>query len=102
MQPEPTPRLSFFDDDDLNIRFDFVKPDKNHLKYLNSPPSIKDPLSRFPTNSEPSQNGFYALHTKLLAFYEVKDLLFHIFNLLFRTLLMSKHQHLFLILVILD
>jgi len=63
-------RTSFFDDDDLNIRFEFVKPEKTHFKYLTTQPIVKGPLTRHSSNLEPSDKGLYALHTRVLAYYE--------------------------------
>ena len=67
MQSETSARTSFFDDDDLNLKFEFVKPEKSHLKYLNVSPSLKTALTRADT----SEKGVYALHERILAFYEV-------------------------------
>jgi len=66
MQSESSARTSFFDDDDLNLKFEFVKPEKSHLKYLNTSPTIKSALTRADT----SERGVYALHERILAFYE--------------------------------
>ena len=71
MQNENNPRTSFFDDDNLNLRFEFVKPEKSHYKYLNSPPVFKSVLARQLTNSDNTEKGLYVLHNRILALYEV-------------------------------
>jgi serine/threonine protein kinase len=63
-------RSSFFDDDDLNIKFDFRKPEKRDQKDLNLPPTAKDNLIKQSPGSSSSQPGYYALHNRTLAFYK--------------------------------
>jgi hypothetical protein len=39
---ENNSRSSFFDDDDLNIKFEFRKPEKRDQKELALPPTVKE------------------------------------------------------------
>ncbi len=43
---ENNSRSSFFDDDDLNIKFEFRKIEKRDAKDLGNPPICKDGLTR--------------------------------------------------------
>ena len=72
MQSEPKSRVSFFDDDDVSIQFAFKKPEKIHQKDLETPPTLKDNLSKQVSESNsPPQQGTYALHNRTLAYYKV-------------------------------
>jgi len=70
MQSDSSARTSFFDDDDLNLKFEFVKPEKSHSKYLVLSPGAKSSLTRADT----SEKGFYVLYERILAYYEVPTL----------------------------
>jgi hypothetical protein len=74
-------RTSFFDDDDLNITFEFRKPEKKDAKDLNSPPTLRDVLTRQNANSSTGQQGYYALHNRLLAYFKVRIVLFRKFTM---------------------
>ena len=67
MQSDSSARTSFFDDDDLNLKVEFVKPGKSHSKYLILSPGAKSSLTRADT----SEKGFYVLFERILAYYEV-------------------------------
>jgi len=66
-------RPSFFDDDDLTIRFEFRKPIKGHQKELNQPATVRNHLIKQLPNSTNQFEGFYALHNKLLVHYKTKE-----------------------------
>jgi hypothetical protein len=68
-------RTSFFDDDDLNVKFDFRKIEKKDTKDLINSPTVKEPLSR----QIGGQTSIFALHGRLMAYYKVP--LYHL-NLL--------------------
>jgi len=63
-------RPSFFDDDDLNLTYQFVKPEKTHQKDLNHPPMLKDTLMKKLPGSATQSEGFYAIHSRLLVCYK--------------------------------
>jgi len=70
MQADSSNKVSFFDDDDLSIRFEFKKATKAHQKDLNHPCMLKNNLIKQLPNSPNQQEGFYALHNKTLAWYK--------------------------------
>jgi len=69
MQTETNPRTSFFDDDDLNLKFEFGKVERHHEKHLNTPCLIESSLLRQLPDS--LEKGTYALHSRILVYYEV-------------------------------
>jgi hypothetical protein len=64
-------RNSFFDDDDVNIKFEFRKPEKKDQNLLNLPPTLKDYLLKQSPASPTPQQGYYTLHERLMAYYKV-------------------------------
>jgi len=64
-------RSSFFDDDDLSVLFEFLKPNKNHQKDLNLPPILSSTFSVKSDRAGFYQQGLYVLHNRTLAYYKV-------------------------------
>lgn len=64
---ESNGRTSFFDDDDINVKFDFRKIEKKDSKDLVNVPTVKEPLSR----QIGGQTSTFALHQRLMAYYKV-------------------------------
>ena len=64
-------RSSFFDDDDLNVFFEFQKLNKDTVKDLATPILFSSQLMRQLTPTATLSQGFYALHNKTLAYYKV-------------------------------
>ena len=63
-------RSSFFDDDDLTISFDFVKPDKLINKDLLIPMSLSAIFITQAFNSTP-EKCFFGLHNRTIVQYQV-------------------------------
>lgn len=66
-----TQRTSFFDDDDLSVQFEFVKPDTMHVRHISTPPLIKTVLVDDTSELSSSEPTYHALHNRLLVSYEV-------------------------------
>ncbi len=65
-------KASFFDDNEPNARFEFVRPLPRHDKFLNQPDIIKSPITCYEYSTKITVQSVYALHGTLLARYEVK------------------------------
>lgn len=67
MANSPQSRASFFDDDDLNIKFDWEKSEKSPYKdILNQHPILRDNLTRTQANSQSTVPGSYVLYQRCI------------------------------------
>ena len=71
--PTELPRTSFFDDDDLEIRFEFQKPEKiqNFKELATGQPKLIDQLFRKITSNNTAQQGYYGLIKRYIVYYKV-------------------------------
>ena len=78
--PTELPRISFFDDDDLNIRYEFQKPEKNQIfkELTSSPPTLIDQLFRKIISNSTGQQGYYGLIKRFIVYYKVYLYLYYI------------------------
>jgi serine/threonine protein kinase len=67
-------RVSFFDDNNLQPSFQFIKPQAHDQNDLDSPATIRDFLTLKDPSDNQTKQGFYALHNKLLAYYKSESI----------------------------
>ena len=73
----PPGRQSFFDDDNLDIKFDWVKVEKPaHHQALSHPPILKEIWTRTLANSQTTVQAYYVLYERFLVQYKVKTCCF--------------------------
>jgi len=71
MQSEPVPIPFFFDDENPKTGFDFVYVSSKHKEPLSFPPILISNLIIKSRTHQPLNQGVFALHSGLLAFYKV-------------------------------
>jgi len=64
-------KASFFDDNEPNARFEFVRPLPKHEKMLSQPDILKSRITCLEYSTKITVQSIYALHGTLLARYEV-------------------------------
>jgi serine/threonine protein kinase len=71
---DPNARTSFFDDDDLSIKFEFVKPEKANFHMVASkyPSKISDTLHKRINQTNTFQQGYYSLVERFLVYYKAQ------------------------------
>lgn len=68
----PQGRQSFFDDDNLDIKFDWVKLDKSpYANILHETPLQKDNLTRTNANSQTTFQAYFQLYRRCLVQFKV-------------------------------
>ena len=72
MANSPQGRASFFDDDDLNIKFEWVKIEKSpYSDILHQQPLQRDNLIRTQANSQQAVPGFFMLYPRCIVQFKV-------------------------------
>ena len=71
-----SPRTSFFDDDDLSIKFEFQKTEKihNHKELISSQQKLMDQIFLKNSAKNTFQQGYYGLIKRFIVYYKVNTL----------------------------
>lgn len=70
----PPGRQSFFDDDNLDIKFDWEKLTKvAHFELLTHPPILKETWTRTQANSTTTVQGHFYLYERFMVQFKVFD-----------------------------
>lgn len=68
----PQGRTSFFDDDDLNLKFEWTKLEKTpYSEILNQHPLQRDNLSRTQPNTPTQIQGYFLLYNRCIVQFKV-------------------------------
>ena len=75
MATQASTRTSFFDDDDLNIKFEWEKLDKGPFRdALKHNPFLRDTLTRSQTSSSSLIQGYFLLYQRCIIQFKVTEL----------------------------